>query len=138
MELVEVVRTDKVSEETIRKANDFARALGKTTIDAKDIPGFIVNFTLMPLLLHAARMVEEGIATKEDIDKGMRLGAGHPKGPIELLDLIGIDTALKVADTICEAYPGKPQYEAPQIIRDLVAAGKLGKKSGEGFYSYRK
>ena len=138
MELLEVVRTDHTSDETYERAAAFGRSLGKRIVTAVDHPGFIVNFLLMPLLLGAARLYEQGLATREDIDTGMKLGLGHPKGPLELLDVIGTDTALHVAESISSAFPGKAEYEPPKIIKDLVAAGKFGRKSGEGFYTYRK
>ena len=138
MDLLEVVKTDATSEQTYAAVVEWGEKIGKTCITALDTPGFIVNFLLMPLLLGAAAFYEKGVATKEDIDAGMRLGCGHPKGPLELLDAIGLDIALHVAETIAAAHPGEKQYEAPQIIRDLVAAGKLGRKTGEGFYSYKK
>ncbi|MGE0432113.1 MAG: 3-hydroxyacyl-CoA dehydrogenase family protein [Planctomycetota bacterium] len=138
MELLEVVRTDATSDATYTAVTEWGERIGKTCITAKDTPGFIVNFVLMPLLLGAAAFYEKGIATAEDIDAGMRLGCGHPKGPLELLDAIGLDVALHVAETISAAHPGEQQYVAPKILRDLVAAGKLGRKTGEGFYNYNK
>ncbi len=135
MKLVELVRTIDTSEETIKTAREFAEGLGKTVVDAKDRPGFIVNALLIPYLLDAIRMLEAGVATHEDIDNGMMFGCGHPMGPLTLNDFIGLDTMLHIADIMFEEYKDK-HYAAPPLLRRMVNAGYLGKKSGRGFYDY--
>lgn len=136
MELVEIVRTDVVDDAVVAAAREFCEKIGKKPILAADTPAFIVNFLLMPFLLGAARMWEQGQVTPQDIDTGMKLGCGHPKGPLELLDTIGIDVALKVADTVAAVYPDKAEYQAPQVLRDMQKAGKLGRKTKGGIYDY--
>lgn len=135
MKLLEVVRAVRTSEETIRKAEALGKALGKTTIIAKDNSGFIVNFLLVPYLLGAIRALENGIASMEDIDKGMVLGCGHPVGPLTLLDFIGIDTVYRVAGIMHHEY-GEAMYSCPPLLRKMYLAGFYGKKSGKGFYDY--
>jgi len=135
MKLLEIVCTILTSEETLEIAKRFGSSLGKTTIIAKDTPGFIVNLLLVPYLLDAIRALESGVATKEDLDCGMKLGCGHPMGPIELLDLVGLDTTLYIADAMYEEFKD-PRYAAPPLLRRMVLAGKLGRKSGKGFYDY--
>jgi 3-hydroxybutyryl-CoA dehydrogenase len=135
MKLLEIVCTILTSEETLEIAKGFGSSLGKTTIIAKDTPGFIVNLLLVPYLLDAIRALESGVATKEDLDCGMKLGCGHPMGPIELLDLVGLDTTLYIADAMYEEFKD-PRYAAPPLLRRMVLAGKLGRKSGKGFYDY--
>jgi 3-hydroxybutyryl-CoA dehydrogenase len=137
MKLLEIVRPEAVSEATLAEARTFAESLGKTIITAKDTPGFIVNLLLVPYLLEAVRALESGVATKEDIDTGMELGCGMPMGPIKLADFVGLDTALHIADILHEEF-GDPRYAAPPLLRRLVRAGRLGKKSGAGFYDYGK
>ncbi|MGZ3680397.1 MAG: 3-hydroxyacyl-CoA dehydrogenase family protein, partial [Ktedonobacterales bacterium] len=111
----------------------FAQALGKTPIVAKDTAGFVVNFLLIPYMLSAVRMYENGLATKEDIDTGMKLGCGYPMGPFELLDYVGLDTTLYAAEAIYAEYPD-PAYAPPTLLRRMVQAGRYGKKNGKGFY----
>jgi 3-hydroxybutyryl-CoA dehydrogenase len=135
MKLVELVRPDGTSEATYKEARAFAESLGKITITAKDTPGFIVNLLLVPYLCDAVRALEKGIATKEDIDTGMELGCGMPMGPLKLADFVGLDTALHITEVL-HAGLGDAKYEAPKMLRDLVKAGRLGKKSGAGFYDY--
>jgi 3-hydroxybutyryl-CoA dehydrogenase len=135
MKLVELVRTLDTSEETIKIAREFAEGVGKTVVNAKDRPGFIVNALLIPYLLDAIRMLQDGVATHEDIDGGMMLGCGHPMGPLMLNDFIGLDTMLQIADIMFEEYKDK-HYAAPPLLRRMVNAGYLGKKSGRGFYDY--
>lgn len=136
MKLVEVVRTISTSDETIETAKQFAVSLGKTPVLAKDTAGFIVNFLLIPYLLAAIRMLENGTASREDIDTAMRLGCGYPMGPLTLLDYIGLDTTLWAAEAIYEEYKD-PLYAPPPLLRRMVISGRLGKKSGKGFYDYQ-
>lgn len=137
MKLCELVRTIDTSDETVAAARAFAESVGKTVVLATDRPGFIVNALLIPYLLDAVRMLESGAATREDIDQGMMLGCGHPMGPLTLNDFIGLDTMLHIADIMFEEYKDK-HYAAPPLLRRMVTAGYLGKKSGRGFYDYTK
>ncbi|MGW8450214.1 3-hydroxybutyryl-CoA dehydrogenase [Streptomyces niveus] len=134
--LVEVIPALTTSADTVARAREFAaRGLGKEVIQAPDRSGFVVNALLVPYLLAAIRMVESGTARPEDIDSGMELGCAHPMGPLRLLDLIGLDTAQAVADSMYEEFK-EPLYAAPPLLRRMVAAGHLGRKSGHGFYAY--
>jgi 3-hydroxybutyryl-CoA dehydrogenase len=135
MKLVEVVRTITTSAETERLAMDFVRALGKEPIRAKDSSGFVVNLLLIPYMLDAINALESGVASVEDIDKGMQLGAGYPMGPFTLLDFVGLDTAVKIAEIMFAEYREK-RYAPPPLLKRMVLAGMLGKKSGKGFYDY--
>ena len=135
MPLVEVVRAATTSPEAFDRVYAFARALGKEPVAATDRPGFIVNLLLVPYLLDAARALERGAATTADIDRAMQLGCGHPMGPLALLDFIGLDTVVRIADIMVAAY-GDDRYRAPQLLRGMVAAGSHGRKSGKGFYDY--
>jgi 3-hydroxybutyryl-CoA dehydrogenase len=135
MKLVEVVQTISTSQETIETVRQFAISLGKTPVLAKDTAGFIVNFLLIPYLLAAIRMLENGMATREDIDTAMKLGCGYPMGPFTLLDYVGLDTTLWAAEAIYEEYKD-PLYAPPPLLRRMVVSGLLGKKSGKGFYDY--
>ncbi len=135
MKLVEVVRTITTSEETEQRAMDFVRSLGKEPIRAKDSSGFIVNLLLIPYMLDAINALEANVASVEDIDKGMQLGAGHPMGPFTLLDFVGLDTAYKIAEIMFEEYRDR-RYAPPPLLKRMVLAGMLGKKSGKGFYDY--
>ena len=135
MPLVEVVRTVATSAATVDAATAFARSLGKEPIAAKDSAGFIVNLLLIPFLLDAVRAVERGVASVPDIDLGMKLGCGHPMGPLTLLDFIGLDTSLKVGDILYEEFR-EARYSPPPLLRRMVMAGWFGKKSGKGFYDY--
>jgi 3-hydroxybutyryl-CoA dehydrogenase len=135
MKLIELVRTIATSEETLQRGRDFGESLGKRVIVAQDRGGYIVNLLLIPFLTHAVRLYESGFATKEDIDEGMRLGCGHPMGPLQLLDYIGLDTAQFVCEALYEEY-ANADYAPPPLLRRMVAAGWLGKKSGRGFYEY--
>jgi 3-hydroxybutyryl-CoA dehydrogenase len=137
MKLVELVRALETSDETIETLRSFGGALDKQVVVAKDTPGFIVNYLLVPYLLDAVRMLEQGVATKEDIDTGIHLGLNHPMGPITLLDYVGIDTTLYIADVMYEEFRD-PKYAAPPLLRKMVAAGRMGRKSGRGFYDYSK
>ena len=135
MKLVEVVRTITTSEETEKRVMDFVRALGKEPVRAKDSSGFIVNLLLIPYMLDAINALEANVASIEDIDKGMQLGAGHPMGPFTLLDFVGLDTAYKIAEIMYAEYREK-RYAPPPLLKRMVMAGMLGKKSGKGFYDY--
>lgn len=137
MKLVEVVRALDTSDETIKAATEFAEKLGKVTVAAKDTPGFIVNVLLVPYLLDAVRQLENGLASRDDIDNAMKLGCGHPMGPLTLTDFIGLDTTLFIADIFYDEFKDA-HYAAPPLLRRMVAAGYLGRKSGRGFYDYRK
>ncbi len=135
MRLVEVVRAVQTSDESVALVTAFARKLGKEPIAAKDRPGFVVNRLLVPYLLDAVRALETGVATVHDIDLGMRLGAGHPMGPFALLDLVGLDTLLRMADIMYEEYRD-PRFAPPPLLRRMVVAGFYGQKSGKGFWDY--
>jgi 3-hydroxybutyryl-CoA dehydrogenase len=135
MKLLELVRSIATSEDTMRQARAFGETLGKRIIVAQDRGGFIVNLLLIPFLTHAVRLYESGFATREDIDEGMRLGCGHPMGPLQLLDYIGLDTALFVCEALYAEY-ANADYAAPPLLRRMVTAGWLGQKSGKGFYDY--
>jgi 3-hydroxybutyryl-CoA dehydrogenase len=135
MPLVEVVRTVTTSSETFQRAFAFARALGKEPIAAKDNSGFVVNLLLVPYLLDAITQLERGVASVEDIDSGMRLGAGHPMGPFTLLDMLGLDTLFKIAGIMFDEYRER-RYAPPPLLKRMVLAGMLGRKSGKGFYDY--
>ncbi len=137
MALLELVKGILTSEETLATARAVGERMGKTPVVAKDSPGFIVNRLLIPFLLDAIRMYESGLATKEDIDTGVKLGLNHPMGPLTLADFVGLDTTLFVADVLYEEY-GDPNFKAPPLLRQMVAAGLLGRKSGRGFYDWRK
>ena len=135
MPLIELVRGVLTSDETLQRVHVLARALGKTVILSRDSPAFLVNRILIPLLNEACFALQEGVGTAEDIDTGARLGLNHPMGPLELADLIGLDTVLAIADVI-QRETGDPKYRAATVLRNLVAAGHLGQKSRRGFYEY--
>jgi 3-hydroxybutyryl-CoA dehydrogenase len=135
MKLVEVVRTITTSEDTERRAFQFVKTLGKEPIRAKDSSGFVVNRLLIPYMLDAINALESGVASVEGIDKGMQLGAGYPMGPFTLLDFVGLDTAYKIAEIMFTEYRDK-RYAPPPLLKRMVLAGMLGKKSGKGFYDY--
>ena len=135
MKLVEIVRTISTPNETIETVRQFAISLGKTPVLAKDTAGFIVNFLLIPYLLAAIRMLENGRASRDDIDTAMKLGCGYPMGPFTLLDYVGLDTTLWAAEAIYEEYKD-PLYAPPPLLRRMVQSGMYGKKSGRGFYDY--
>jgi 3-hydroxybutyryl-CoA dehydrogenase len=135
MALLELTPSEDTSEETYGFVRAFgAEVLGKTCVRSGDEAGFIVNRLLIPYLFDAIRLYESGFASREDIDTAMRLGLAHPMGPLTLSDLIGLDTLLAIGEVLREAFPGGSRYDAPKLLRDLVAEGKLGKKSGGGFY----
>jgi 3-hydroxybutyryl-CoA dehydrogenase len=135
MKLVEVIRGLSTTNETYRAAFTFAQSLGKEPITAPDRPGFIVNRLLVPYLLDAIRAYEHGLGTLEDIDKGMMLGCGYPMGPFTLLDFVGLDTTYYIANIMFEEFR-EPAYAPPPLLKRMVMAGRLGKKSGRGFYTY--
>jgi 3-hydroxybutyryl-CoA dehydrogenase len=135
MKLVEVIRALTTSDGTYQAVFAFAQSLGKEPITAPDKPGFIVNRLLVPYLLDAIRSYEHGLGTVEDIDKGMKLGCGYPMGPFTLLDFVGLDTTYYIANIMFEEYR-EPAYAPPPLLKRMVLAGRLGKKSGRGFYTY--
>jgi 3-hydroxybutyryl-CoA dehydrogenase len=135
MQLVEVVRTVTTSRDTFDRAYDFARKLGKEPVAATDSPGFIVNLLLVPYLLDAARALERGVASTPDLDRAMQLGCGHPMGPLTLMDYIGLDTVVRIAEIMFDAYR-EPRYAAPPLLQRMVVAGFHGRKNGRGFYDY--
>jgi 3-hydroxybutyryl-CoA dehydrogenase len=137
MKLVELVQGLQSSEDTMNELRAFAGTLDKTVVTAKDTPGFIVNYLLVPYLLEAVKMVEDNVASKEDIDSAIQLGLSHPMGPLTLLDFVGLDTTLFIADVMFEEFR-QPKYAAPPLLRKMVTAGYLGRKSGRGFYEYNK
>jgi len=136
MRLLEIVKTIATSNETLEIGKDFGKSVGKTIVIAKDTPGFIANYLEMPFLLNAMRMLDAGVATREDIDTTMSLGFNHPMGPLTLTDLIGLDTTLFVVSAIYEETK-EPQYAPPPLLKKMVTAGWLGRKTGKGFYDYK-
>jgi 3-hydroxybutyryl-CoA dehydrogenase len=135
MKLVEVVRTILTDETTVKAATEWVRAIGKVPVQTKDSTAFIVNRLLVPYLLDAVRLYEGGLASLEDIDQAMKLGCGYPMGPFTLLDLVGLDTSLYVAEVMFEEYR-EPRYAPPPLLKRMVLAGHLGRKTGRGFYTY--
>ena len=135
MKLVEVIRGLTTSDQTYQSVFAFAQSLGKQPITAPDKPGFIVNRLLVPYLLDAIRSYEHGLGTIEDIDKGMKLGCGYPMGPFTLLDFVGLDTTYYIANIMFDEYR-EPAYAPPPLLKRMVLAGRLGRKSGQGFYKY--
>jgi 3-hydroxybutyryl-CoA dehydrogenase len=135
MKLVEVVVGLDTAEETVQRAEAFAAQIGKTPIKTKDRSGFIVNFLLVPYLMAAVRMYEDGFASREDIDEGMKLGCGHPMGPLTLCDFIGLDVLYSVCDSLYEEFK-RDEYAPPPLLKRMVVSGHLGRKTGRGFYEY--
>ncbi len=135
MKLVEIVVGLDTSEETVRRADAFAAQLGKTPIHTKDRSGFIVNFLLVPYLMAAVRMYEDGFASREDIDEGMKQGCGHPMGPLTLCDFIGLDVLYSVCESLYEEFK-RDEYAPPPLMKRMVQSGHLGRKAGRGFYEY--
>jgi len=138
MKLLEVIRIPETSDKTYEKISAWGKALGKTTITCKDTPGFVVNRLLVPLLAEAVRMLERGDATARDIDTAMKLGASHPMGPFELTDYVGNDTTKFILDGWHQKYPDVQLFKPIPLLNKLVEEGKLGMKTGEGFYKYDK
>ena len=137
MRLIEVVRALTTGDETLAAALAFGESLGKRVIVAKDRAGFIVNMLLVPYLLEGIRMYEAGFASREDIDLGMMLGTNHPMGPLTLLDFVGLDTTYYIANILYEEFR-EPRYAPPPLLKQMVTAGYLGRKSGRGFYDYER
>jgi 3-hydroxybutyryl-CoA dehydrogenase len=136
MQLIEIIRGLQTSDETWKTIVDLAtKTFGKTTVTSKDVPGFIVNRVLIPLINEACFALQEGLATPEDIDTGVKLGLNHPMGPLTLADFIGLDTCLYIADVLHREL-GDDKYRPAALLRQYVAAGWLGRKSGRGFYKY--
>jgi 3-hydroxybutyryl-CoA dehydrogenase len=135
MKLVEVVVALDTDPGVVERAEDFARRLGKHPIRTKDRSGFIVNMLLVPYLMAAVRMYEDGFANREDIDEGMRLGCGHPMGPLALCDFIGLDVLYAVCDSLYEEFK-RPEYAPPPLLKRMVVSGHHGRKTGRGFYEY--
>jgi len=138
MKLVEVVRIPETSDETNEKLREFSKNLGKVSVQAKDTAGFIVNRLLVPYMMESVRMIERGDATAEDVDIAMKLGAGYPMGPVQLADYVGLDTCKFIMDGWSELFPDNPLFAQSELLNKLVAEGKFGMKSGEGFYKYNK
>jgi 3-hydroxybutyryl-CoA dehydrogenase len=135
MKLLEVVRTIATSEEAFQAAFEFGRKLGKEPIAAKDNSGFVVNLLLVPYMLDAIRQLERGVASIEDIDKGMVLGCGYPMGPFTLADFVGIDTLHSISEIMYDEYR-EERYAPPPLLRRIVALGRFGRKTGKGFYDW--
>jgi 3-hydroxybutyryl-CoA dehydrogenase len=135
MKLVEVVRAPLTSEASFASAVAFAESLGKTAVKTSDRTGFIVNRLLVPYLLDAVRALEEGVASVRDVDEAMKLGCGHPMGPLTLLDFVGLDTTCFIAGIMFDEFKER-RFAAPPLLKRMVQAGLLGRKSGRGFYDY--
>nr|XP_009930452.1 PREDICTED: hydroxyacyl-coenzyme A dehydrogenase, mitochondrial [Opisthocomus hoazin] len=137
MKLVEVIKTPMTSQKTFESLLDFSKAVGKSPVSCKDTPGFIVNRLLVPYMMEAVRLFERGDASKEDIDVAMKLGAGYPMGPFELLDYVGLDTSKYIVDGWHSLEPDNPLFAPSPLLNKLVEEKKLGRKTGEGFYNYK-
>jgi 3-hydroxybutyryl-CoA dehydrogenase len=137
MKLVEIVRTILTDDAAASAATEWVKAVGKVPVQARDSTAFIVNRLLVPYLLDAIRVYEGGLATLEDIDQAMKLGCGYPMGPFTLLDLVGLDTTMYVAEVMFEEFR-EPRYAPPPLLKRMVMAGQLGRKTGKGFYTYAK
>ncbi|HJP11037.1 MAG TPA: 3-hydroxybutyryl-CoA dehydrogenase [Arenicellales bacterium] len=137
MALVEIIRALQTSDETFRSTDEFTRSLGKTPVSVKDSPGFVVNRMLVPMINEATFILYEGLATAEEIDAAMKLGAGHPMGPLALADMIGIDVCLYVMNILLDEF-GDSKFRPCPLLKQMVAAGYLGRKSGKGFFDYAK
>lgn len=137
MRLVEIIRTDQTTDAVYNELKEFSTAIGKTSITCKDTPGFVVNSLLGPYVTNAIHMLDSGIASGRDIDIGMKLGAGYPMGPIELADMIGLDVCYNIAKVISEKNPNNPALKPNKLLEQKVREGKLGVKTGEGFYNYK-
>ena len=134
MKLTEVIRTDATDDGVFALTQSWAQSLGKTTVSCGDTPGFIVNRLLVPSMAQAILLVERGDASVKDVDVSMQLGAGYPMGPLTLSDYVGLDTCLSILDGWEQEFPGEPAFVVPATLRKMVAEGKFGRKSGEGFY----
>lgn len=137
MKLVELIRTIATGDETASAGRKFAESVGKTVVAAKDTPGFIVNYLMIPQLLNAVRILEKGVASKEDIDNAMKLGLNHPLGPFSLIDLVGVDVVCFIAKAVYDETKD-PQFALPVLLQKMLTAGWLGRKTGKGFYDYQK
>jgi 3-hydroxyacyl-CoA dehydrogenase (EC 1.1.1.35) len=137
MQLVEIIRGLETSDEAFQVVKEVVNKTGKTGIEIKDFPGFMVNRILIPMLNEAVFTLMEGVASKEDIDNGMKLGCHHPIGPIALLDMIGLDTALTIMETLYAEF-GDSKYRPCPLLKQMVRTGNLGQKTGKGFYDYNK
>jgi 3-hydroxybutyryl-CoA dehydrogenase len=135
MKLVEIIQALPTGEAAFERAKGYVEAIGKTPVIAKDAPGFVVNRLLVPYLIDAIRVYESGLASKEDIDNGMKLGCGYPMGPLQLLDFVGLDTTYYIANIMFEEFR-EPRFAPPPLLKRMVLAGRLGRKSGRGFYDY--
>ena len=135
MKLVELIRSLTTSDETFRAVRDLTLRLGKEPVEVQDSPGFVVNRILVPMMNEAVCLLSEGVASAEDIDKAMRLGANHPMGPLHLADLVGLDVLLSICDVLYDETKD-PKFRASTLLRRMVRAGKLGRKTGEGFFRY--
>jgi 3-hydroxybutyryl-CoA dehydrogenase len=135
LKLVEVIRAEQTSDATVARIEALTEALGKTAVAIADSPGFAVNRLLVPMINEAAFLLQEGVASAEDIDEAMKLGAAHPLGPLALADLIGLDVCLSIMEVLQEGF-GDPKYRPCPLLRRMVAAGYLGRKSGRGFHVY--
>lgn len=136
MKLVEVIRADATDPVVFRAAYDWIRKIGKDPVEVREYPGFVVNRILIPMINEAVWTLSDGVASAEDIDKAMKLGANHPIGPLSLADMIGIDVCLAILENLEATLPGAKKYEPAPLFRRLVSEGKLGRKSGEGFFKY--
>lgn len=137
MKLVEVVKTDKTNEDVVAQARAFGEACGKTPITCKDTPGFVVNRLLVPYMAEAMKLAERGDASIPDIDVAMKLGCGYPMGPFELTDYVGLDTTLFILQGWVKRYPNDPAFQIPKLLEQKVKEGKLGRKTGQGFYTWQ-